>query len=334
MAVNFPSSLDTNATLYVAANNLSTVLNGAHTNVVATITVASTTGFPTAGIITIDQEAIAYTGTTGTTFTGCTRGFDGTAAASHTDTTAVKHTVVAAHHNQLKDAVIAIETLLGTTVTSAEYGRLSGVTSAIQTQLDAKATLTGNDTLTGAKTINSAWAFGTSGYFKANATNGLRINDSGDTKNMIVVGDTKVDIRGTNTNDSAAAGFVGEVISSQVTTLTNFPATGTYGDFTSISLTAGHWNVTAIGEVIAASGVSTDMLLGVSTTSGNSSTGLAIGTSRLYVSNLVSSQYMTHTVPNVQIKLSATTTVYFKYNMTFASGTPQIRGEIRAIRVR
>jgi hypothetical protein len=140
--------------------------------------------------------------------------------------------------------------------------------------------------------------------------------------------------KGTIAADSAAVGYIGETVTSQVSSPANFPSTGTWGDFTSVSLTAGHWSVTGIGEVIAASGASTDMLLAITTTSGNSGTGATIGTSRLYVSNLVSSQYMTHTVANVQIRLAATTTVYFKYNMTFASGTPTMRGELRAIRVR
>ena len=37
------------------------------------LTVVSTTGFPTAGYLFIGSEVIQYTGTTSTTFTGCTR---------------------------------------------------------------------------------------------------------------------------------------------------------------------------------------------------------------------------------------------------------------------
>ena len=68
-------------------------LNGAINNSVTTITVDSTTGFSTpTGTLLIDSETITYTGTTGTTFTGCTRGVSGTgsgAAAAHADNTAV-----------------------------------------------------------------------------------------------------------------------------------------------------------------------------------------------------------------------------------------------------
>jgi len=60
-------------------------LNGALNNSTTTVTVDSTTGFPATGTIDIDSELITYTGLTGTTFTGCVRGANGTTAASHLD---------------------------------------------------------------------------------------------------------------------------------------------------------------------------------------------------------------------------------------------------------
>ena len=57
-----------------------------------TVTVTSTTGFTASGNILIDLETISYTGVTGTTFTGCTRGVDGVgsgAATTHTNGTTV-----------------------------------------------------------------------------------------------------------------------------------------------------------------------------------------------------------------------------------------------------
>lgn len=70
---------------------ISTLLNGLHNSSITTITVTpSTAGFPTpAGTIRIDSEEIDYTGTTGTTFSGCTRGAHGTTAASHVNGTTV-----------------------------------------------------------------------------------------------------------------------------------------------------------------------------------------------------------------------------------------------------
>ena len=66
-----------------------TTLNGGINNSVTTITVVSTTGFPTAGQIRIQSEVITYTGTTPTTFTGCTRGARGSTNTAHSTGVAV-----------------------------------------------------------------------------------------------------------------------------------------------------------------------------------------------------------------------------------------------------
>ena len=66
-----------------------TTLNGGINNSVTTITVVSTTGFPTAGQIRIASEVITYTGVTPTTFTGCTRGARGSANVAHSTGVAV-----------------------------------------------------------------------------------------------------------------------------------------------------------------------------------------------------------------------------------------------------
>ena len=59
-----------------------TTTSTTHTDSVTTITVSSTSGFDSAGTIVIANESITYTGTTSTTFTGCTRGAASTTAAS------------------------------------------------------------------------------------------------------------------------------------------------------------------------------------------------------------------------------------------------------------
>jgi len=59
-----------------------TTTSTTHTDSVTTITVSSTTGFDSAGTLFIGNEQITYTGTTSTTFTGCTRGANSTTAAT------------------------------------------------------------------------------------------------------------------------------------------------------------------------------------------------------------------------------------------------------------
>jgi len=66
-----------------------TNLDGALTDSATTVTVNSTTGFDSTGTIFIGNEQITYTGTSSTTFTGCTRGANDTTAAAHSDDTQV-----------------------------------------------------------------------------------------------------------------------------------------------------------------------------------------------------------------------------------------------------
>jgi len=67
------------------ATGVTTTLNGAIDAVVTTITLTSTTGFPTTGFIKIDNELISYTGISTNDLTGCTRGINGTTAAVHSN---------------------------------------------------------------------------------------------------------------------------------------------------------------------------------------------------------------------------------------------------------
>ena len=68
---------------------VTTTLDGSLTDSATTVTVASTTGFDSAGTLHIGNEQITYTGTASTTFTGATRGAGGTTASAHSDATQV-----------------------------------------------------------------------------------------------------------------------------------------------------------------------------------------------------------------------------------------------------
>lgn len=113
---NWPSSLSSNTNLYVAVNSTRTTLAGAINNAVTTITLASTTGLPAVGAVTIDTEVVFYTSIAGAQLLGCIRGADGTTAASHSSGVQVAATVVAVHHNSIKDEIIALETDLHTRI--------------------------------------------------------------------------------------------------------------------------------------------------------------------------------------------------------------------------
>jgi hypothetical protein len=72
------------------SSGISTTLSAGINASVATIGVASVTGMPTTGgIITINSEQITYTGISSLNLTGCTRGVNGSTAATHSTSDAV-----------------------------------------------------------------------------------------------------------------------------------------------------------------------------------------------------------------------------------------------------
>jgi hypothetical protein len=82
----------------------STVASGTLSSSNTTITVVSATAFSATGTIKIEDEEITYTGKTGTTFTGCTRGVNGTTAATHAAAVVVRQVV---YSGMIRDATDA-----------------------------------------------------------------------------------------------------------------------------------------------------------------------------------------------------------------------------------
>ena len=76
------------------ANALTTTLNGAIDASTTTIVLTSVVNFPSTGTnhIQIDSEEMSYTGISGNTLTGVTRGARGTTAASHSDGATITNT--------------------------------------------------------------------------------------------------------------------------------------------------------------------------------------------------------------------------------------------------
>jgi len=143
--------------------------------------------------------------------------------------------------------------------------------------------------------------------------------------------------KGTTTNDSAAAGYIGEYIELVTSTSQNFPTSTQYGDLNGgaadISLTAGDWDVTVTFRTNLNSSTCTDVSCGISITSGNSTTGLVSG-SNLFLMAPPTSSYGTNMGFVYRVSLASTTTVYLKYMANYSAGTPQARGRISARRVR
>ena len=82
----------------VTVPGATTTLNGAINNSVTTITLTDATSFSTSGSIRIEDEIITYTGKSSNDLTGCTRGTNGTTAASHADSIAVRQSTVSRYN--------------------------------------------------------------------------------------------------------------------------------------------------------------------------------------------------------------------------------------------
>lgn len=115
---NFPASLDDASTLIEVRDQAQTTLTSDISDSAATLPVVNTTSFPTTGVVTIAGEHIKYTGKTSNSFTGCTRGQfaseGGLAAAPHTSGNAVELLNISATHRVQNDAIVALETKVGT----------------------------------------------------------------------------------------------------------------------------------------------------------------------------------------------------------------------------
>jgi hypothetical protein len=322
---NYPSSASTDANLYVAVNSLATSLAGALTssggNNGSDIEVVSTAGFPATGFITIDQEAISYTSLLSAPprFSGIVRGADGTIASAHSGGSTTKHNVIAAHHNVLKEEVKAIET------------DLVGINASIT---PVTATNTSTSLLNRiAMIVNQIKVgFGLTNWYDTISAAVLVATDQSIAGIKTFTG--QLIGKGTATNDSASAGYIGEYISS-VVGLTNAPTSGNYGDLTSISLTAGDWDVTGIVHWDGSGSTATSYLGGISTTSGNSGTGLTVGDNESLVNPTAGFpiNQVDNIIPAYRVSIASTTTYYLKFRSVYVV-TPVAYGRLSARRVR
>jgi hypothetical protein len=142
-----------------------------------------------------------------------------------------------------------------------------------------------------------------------------------------------VSIKGTTTNDSATAGNVGEYVGSSVLSIAA-PTSGNWGDLTSISLTTGDWDVTMTGwgNTGVVANVTT-MQMGLSTTSGNSSTGLTPGWNQVG-SVGIGTASMSYAISRWRLSVNTTTTVYLKYEASYSGTAPGFHGTVLARRER
>ena len=145
-------------------------------------------------------------------------------------------------------------------------------------------------------------------------------------------------VAGTTTNDSAAAGILGEVISATVASGSAVAlTTAVVANITSISLTAGDWDVSAMAYFTA--GATTNVTLSTTSFSTTSAT-LDLSAGR-FNQHSFGTGGLVHgaisfgvAMPQVRISLTATTTLYFVARGNFTVSTLAAWGIISARRAR
>jgi len=138
-------------------------------------------------------------------------------------------------------------------------------------------------------------------------------------------------IVGTTTNNNAQAGSVGEYVESVVANVSFTTSGGPGNNITSISLTAGDWDVSLTciiennGATITTSQITTSKYSG------------ADNTDRVYGSNWIYT-YLTGsiggTISPYRVSVSSSQTVYAKWAWSYSAGTPYMNCRLSARRVR
>jgi hypothetical protein len=134
-AAVYPSAIPTDADLLVGYDGAQTTLATTVNSAITTIVLTSGATFGNNQVIVIGSEQIFCTTLSTNTFSGCTRGYAGTTAASHTAGATVSGYIVAKHHNLIKDEVKAIAAALGINLANvqaadADLACLASLTSA------------------------------------------------------------------------------------------------------------------------------------------------------------------------------------------------------------
>lgn len=169
-------------------------------------------------------------------------------------------------------------------------------------------------------------------------------NLTGETINVgIITPSQTLGIRGTTTNNAANALSIGELVTATVIAGSAVAlTTATGANITSISLTAGDWDVSAVADFTPAATTSiTQLQAGLGTVTATLLTqpgGGGVGTdplvSQTQAASVPGAGPMTLSLPPVRVTLAGTTTIFFVAKCAFTVSTLAAYGTIRARRIR
>jgi hypothetical protein len=139
-------------------------------------------------------------------------------------------------------------------------------------------------------------------------------------------------ITGTTAADNAGSGTVGEFISSNIAAASAISvSSNTPKNLTSLSLTAGDWDVGGNAVVVSAGVSMTETFVGINTTS---ATQPDLSYVSQYLTTVTNMENMGLTAPQQRINISSMTTVYIVVTAVFSTSTATMYGNIWARRRR
>lgn len=221
--------------------------------------------------------------------------------------------------------------------------------------------LNGNNTYSGTSTFTNTVTIPSNTVTRANLTQGsglsvIGVTGSSTANDADIIGTTRQvlavntagtaltfaqpqgdQLKGTITNDSASSGNIGEYISSSISSGSAIALTTTVAaNVTSISLTAGDWDVSITGMFTGGSTTTVNYLRGsISTTSATIN---GVPGSLAVSSHQAGTAFNVGQTPtvctNTRLSLASTTTVFLVCDASFATSTCSAFGIIQARRVR
>lgn len=140
--------------------------------------------------------------------------------------------------------------------------------------------------------------------------------------------------KGATDGGNATPGNIGEIIFSS-TPFINLNASNVARTVSTITLTAGDWDITGFGVEYnngAIGPIYQQMLIG---TTSNSTAGYIDGyNSCMYFTQIAGNPQTSLIVPNLRVSITTTTTYYLNIIAGYTSGSPQFAGRISARRIR
>jgi len=141
--------------------------------------------------------------------------------------------------------------------------------------------------------------------------------------------------KGTATNDSPSAGYIGETISASRSTATTAATTNVFKALTEVALTAGDWNVAATGTLLKNGATLSAASFEVLVSSSSGAVGAAVSGKDYVLAEppATGTQQSVAIVP-YRVSISTLTTHYLNVNVQYSAGTPTWRGFIQGTRIR